>query len=119
MSSGPVPNAAMEPKSPLSNATHTMFGFVSALDQKSGEVIDGPHSMTFRRPAAPAVATTVPSPPETSEIRYARVTAPARRNIRAWKTLVHTTACTPPVAMYRIDTRLNTRMGGTSDPPTR
>ena len=42
---------------------------------------------------------------------------PATRNRPAWKTLVHTTAFTPPAAMYRIETTVKTAIVGMSGQP--
>ena len=89
----------MEPMNPLSSATHTMLGLPKICRQKSGAPGAGPQFTTLRRPASPATRTTAPRPPSTCDTMKARVRLPATRNIRAWKTLVHTMARTPPAAM--------------------
>jgi len=99
MRSWSVPKAAMEPIRPLRTATQTMLGLVKIRLQNSGAPGAGPQLITFSRPASYAVWSTAPAPPSMRETRKPRVTAPATRNMTAWKTLVHTTAFTPPVAM--------------------
>ena len=101
MRSWSVPNAAMEPTSPLSTATQTMFGSVSTLrPEVRAPGDDGPQLTTFRRPASPAVAHhRAEAAVDARQTDSRGSTAPASRNISAWKTLVHTTAFTPPVAM--------------------
>ena len=89
----------MEPTSPLRMASQKMFGSVSTRRQKSGSPGAGPQLMTVSRPASDAVAKIAPRPPCTSQARKSTVASPPTRNIPAWKTLVQTTALTPPMAM--------------------
>ena len=56
MRSWSVPNAAIEPTSPLSTASQTMLGSVRTRRQKSGSPGAGPQLTTDRRPASAAVA---------------------------------------------------------------
>ena len=58
-----MPNAAVEPTSPLRTATHMMFGSVKMRRQKSGAPGAGPQLITVSRPASPAIRTTAPAPP--------------------------------------------------------
>ena len=99
MRSWSVPNAAIEPTRPLSRATHTMLGSVRTRCQKSGAPGVGPQLTTESRPAAPATWRTAATPPSMWRIRNTSVANPAPRNTSAWKTFVHTTAVTPPVAI--------------------
>jgi hypothetical protein len=94
-----VPKAAIEPMRPFRSATQTMFGSVRMRRQKSCAPGAGPQLTMFNRPASPATRSTAAAPPSTWATRKTRVTSPAPRNIRAWKTFVQTTAVTPPVAM--------------------
>src|SRR5256885_16825402 len=89
---------------PFSTATQTMLGSVASRVQKSGAPGAGPQSTMRSRPAASVSCTMAATPPSIWETRKASVRAPAPRNISAWNTFVHTTAETPPVAMYAIDT---------------
>ena len=76
-----------------------MFGSVSTRRQKSGAPGAGPQLITLSRPASAAVPSMAPSPPSMRQARKATVRAPPTRKAPAWKTLVHTTAFTPPSAM--------------------
>src|SRR5947207_12881224 len=89
---------------PFSTATHTMLGSDAARVQQSGAPGAGPQSTIRSRPAASASCAMAATPPSTCETTKPSVTAPATRNITAWNTFVHTTAETPPVAMYATDT---------------
>ena len=89
---------------PFSTATQTMLGSVASRVQKSGAPGAGPQSTMRSRPAASVSCTMAATPPSIWETRKPSVRAPAPRNISAWNTFVHTTAETPPVAMYAIDT---------------
>ena len=89
----------MDPTRPFRTATQTMFGSVSIRRQKSGAPGAGPQLTTFSQPASPATRRIAAAPPSIWVTRKTRVTSPAPRNISAWKTFVHTTALTPPVAM--------------------
>src|SRR5262249_17366231 len=111
-------NAAIEPTNPFRIASQKMLGFVSTRRQKSGAVGDGPQSMRFIRPASAAVWNIDHRPPSIWVTRNATVSAPPRRKVLAWKTLVHTTAFTPPSAMYAMDTTVKSTMVAGKDQPT-
>jgi len=94
-----VPNAAVEPTSPLRTASHTMLGSVSTRRQKSGSPGAGPQLITVSRPASAAVLNMATTPPSIWLARKRSVRTPPTRKAPAWKTLVQTTALTPPSPM--------------------
>ena len=91
-----MPKAAIEPMKPLRIASQKMLGSVSTRCQKSGAPGAGPQLITLSRPASAAVHSMAPRPPSIREARKITVAAPPTRKVQAWKTLVQTTAFTPP-----------------------
>ena len=95
-----------------------MLGSVSTRRQKSGAPGAGPQLITLSRPASAAVPSMAVKPPSTREARKNTVAAPPTRKVQAWKTLVQTTAFTPPSAMYTIDTTVKSAIVAQSGQPT-